>query len=347
MNNVKAKKRIGWIDLARFFGIFYIVLGHTYVTEHFLQLVVYLFEVPLFFAISGVTYKYKSNQLQFIKEKLIRLYLPYLFCSIVSIFIYLCLGSIIGENVRLDIPNILNCLYGMIYANVSAGNMMWNRPLWFLPTLLVALILMNLIQALPKTWMKNVAAVVLSGIGYILSLQQIFLPLQFETALSMLIWVYIGYTLKNYYFKIDKEWSTTKKWIAMNILTVIGAGIGFYNGTISVMVDLYGKSIPLYLIDSFCMITATFLFCMIIKHQSFLELIGRNTLTILLWHKFPILFFQKVCPGIKEFLASPNLLISEPATFGVAIFSIISCLILKYIYDYAKDRFFKSPALPE
>lgn len=54
------RERIKWVDTAKAIGIAAIVLGHT-VGESPLKTYVYSFHIPLFFFLSGATFRVKGN----------------------------------------------------------------------------------------------------------------------------------------------------------------------------------------------------------------------------------------------------------------------------------------------
>lgn len=88
-------KRISFIDISRAIAIVLIVLGHTIVhSKHCFVLfkIIYSFHVALFFIISGYLFKIKNESfLSFIKNKFIRLLIPYFFlvCSIFNSIFYI------------------------------------------------------------------------------------------------------------------------------------------------------------------------------------------------------------------------------------------------------------------
>ena len=82
-----SKKRIVWIDIAKGFGIICIVLGHV-LKSGLLRQVFYAFSVPFFFILVGITYKYKSDAVEFYKGKLKRIIIPYFSFAMVSIIIF-------------------------------------------------------------------------------------------------------------------------------------------------------------------------------------------------------------------------------------------------------------------
>lgn len=338
MEAIKTEKRISWIDIAKAIGIFYIVLGHVYEDTTIFRIILYLFHVPLFFILSGFTYHYYKDQKEFILKKLKQLYIPYILVSIISIFIYLILGNYIGENVSLNAGSLIQSLYFMIYANTNYGVMMWNRPLWFIPALLVSLVIINLIEIIKNKPTKIIIVILLTALGMFCGYKQIYLPLQTEGALSMLIWIYIGIYLKPYLVKDTIEFNF--KWTAISIvLLVLGLTVGLINGSISVMSDQYGSNPLFYFIAAFSLSLVTIIISKMININKILEYIGRSTLFILLWHKFPILFFQKVIPGFNNILIGDNFILKNIVALIISIIAIASCLLLQFILKYLGNRF--------
>lgn len=333
----QTKKRILWIDIAKAIGIYLIILGHVFEDATPLRVAIYIFAVPLFFLLSGLTYKYNPDQLAFIKKKMKSLYLPYIWVSIISIGVYLILGKFIGEAVEFNVPSILRSLWYMLYANTNYGIMMWNRPLWFIPTLFVSLIITNFIEIIESRWTKNIIVLLLTVLGMILSYYRIFLPFQTEASLSMLIWIYVGINIKEYLLKDNVK--RNFKWIAITLgLIIIGFAIGFYNGSISVIADQYGRNGFLYIIAAFCLNIATILISIFIKQNKYLEYMGRHTLFLLMWHKFPILFFQKVLPGVEEILLGNSFWLKNIVGIVISIISVLMCFLFLYILKFLGEK---------
>lgn len=70
------KNRIEWIDTAKGLGLIFVILGHLHTP--YISSWVYLFHMPLFFFLSGVTFsggKYTFKQ--FIVKRLKTLVIPY------------------------------------------------------------------------------------------------------------------------------------------------------------------------------------------------------------------------------------------------------------------------------
>lgn len=106
------KSRINWIDFGKGLAIFLVLTGHVllglYQSEKFpswdnvLLLIIaqlYIFHIPVFFALSGYFFKPLSNIKEFLgyaKKKTIILGIPYIFYSIV----HFCLQKVAGAAVR-------------------------------------------------------------------------------------------------------------------------------------------------------------------------------------------------------------------------------------------------------
>lgn len=106
------KSRINWIDFGKGLAIFLVLTGHVllglYQSEKFpswnnvlISLVaqLYIFHIPVFFALSGYFFKPLSNIKEFLdyaKKKTIILGIPYIFYSIV----HFCLQKVAGATVR-------------------------------------------------------------------------------------------------------------------------------------------------------------------------------------------------------------------------------------------------------
>ena len=116
------KSRINWIDFGKGLAIFLVLVGHVllgmYQSEKFpiwnnllLLLIaqIYIFHIPVFFALSGYFFKPVSSLKEFwdyAKKKTIILGLPYIFYSV----IHFCLQKIAGSSVRVPttIFNLMN-----------------------------------------------------------------------------------------------------------------------------------------------------------------------------------------------------------------------------------------------
>lgn len=195
------KKRIDYIDVAKGIGILCIVVGHCLTKGTVLRRWLFVFHVPYFFIVTGIIFK-KEEARKFIKDKFMRLMIPYYIAGILSIFIYLIIGhykEIADEQYLRFIPNIATLVYG----NSRFGYMQWNNPLWNVPCFFAVVIIFNFIlNKIGKAKRAKMLLLLVCAlswcVGYLTSnILSLWLPLQLETALAMLIFISVGYTRSN------------------------------------------------------------------------------------------------------------------------------------------------------
>ncbi len=86
-DNIISKQRIAWLDIAKGFGIIFIVWGHVLRTGHF-RTYLYAFNVALFFFLLGYTFKYGTLLKEFFKKRFLRTMVPYYIWATISIIIF-------------------------------------------------------------------------------------------------------------------------------------------------------------------------------------------------------------------------------------------------------------------
>lgn len=127
------------------------------------------------------------------------------------------------------------------------------------------------------------------------------------------------------------------------ILLVFGALFGFVNRDIiktslQVRQDIYGIH-GLYYLSAFCGIMGFSLLSQTIRNNKILEYCGKNSLSILVVHKFPILFFQELLPPTKEALIYSNSIVGISTgiivVFISIILSLIACDVIKRVCPLA------------
>lgn len=76
--------RIPWVDVAKFYGIFMVIIGHSN-PPFILNILIYSFHMPLFFFLSGYTFKqeYLNHPIDFLKSKIRGILIPYFFLSFI------------------------------------------------------------------------------------------------------------------------------------------------------------------------------------------------------------------------------------------------------------------------
>ncbi len=81
------KKRIEWIDIAKFIGIFFVMLSHFEFCPSFLRAFFTPFYLAIFFFCSGYTYRHKEGFSDFFKKKVRQLVLPWFIYSNLNIIL--------------------------------------------------------------------------------------------------------------------------------------------------------------------------------------------------------------------------------------------------------------------
>ncbi len=127
-----ASERIEWLDQLRGAAMFFVVLGHMAAIDSDHRLLIYAFHMPLFFMISGATFragKYDTFKACVI-DKAKKLLVPYVWLFIVNIPLWYLNYRVLGTS---QAP-LYKLLLGMPLANQELGYMS-SGALWFLPTL--------------------------------------------------------------------------------------------------------------------------------------------------------------------------------------------------------------------
>ena len=133
------KQRVGWVDVARFLGIYAIYLGHFGQKAGPFYPFVFSYHVALFFFISGCMENYnKINKFaDYTKKKIKTILVPWLFFSVLSLF---CNFFIHRSN------NITESL--LLISKGCVRNSFFASSLWFLTCIFVTQITFFLIKKL-------------------------------------------------------------------------------------------------------------------------------------------------------------------------------------------------------
>lgn len=218
---MKPKERIRWIDVAKFFGIFAIYLGHLYTSAGKSYNFVFLFHVPLFFFLSGCMdyYDTEKNILKYIYKKFKTIMIPFFVFSILAIIVY---G--IGYNSSLN--EIIEQLKFVIKGNIR-DSFVPAGSLWFLSCLFVMQVIFKLIKQF-KYKIIIIGSCILLFIIYnkfIVNNPNLVSNMyyNFDAALYYIIYFGLGYLTFPYivsFFKLDKKWKKVVFYISL-VLTLV------------------------------------------------------------------------------------------------------------------------------
>ena len=149
------KERIGYYDIARGLGIIFVVIGHIDTFYMPFRSVVITFHMALFFMISGMLFWENHTEergyLESAKKKFIRIMVPYILFSILSILI---------EFVRLALQEVFYWPHFKALI-VSVGSFYGNSVMWFLPALFVSEMLFLAIRKMKSDFVTIVSVLCL------------------------------------------------------------------------------------------------------------------------------------------------------------------------------------------
>ncbi|MBP3635031.1 MAG: acyltransferase family protein [Bacilli bacterium] len=322
------------IDITKCIGILLVVLGHVLLDGN-VKNIIYMFHMPLFFFVSGITFKYSYNNdisfKDFARKKFKSIMIPY-FIFIILSFIY---WSLIERKIRNQfdislVDNFINIFVCIIKDDLYASNIV----MWFLPCLFTSQLLFYLIIKIKKH--TRIILIVICGIvGYLFNFTKIVLPYGIETSLIAVFYIYIGYI-----FDISKL--KNKKNIVYNsIFSIFSMTICFIcNHKLSMLGHYYGNFI-LFLMGSFSGIFITLIISNAIdnlfngKVKKGLIYIGINSLIIMVCHepikRILVIFISKIT-SVSVTILRTNLLYSLLITFLIIITMIpIIFIINKYL----------------
>ena len=137
------KEHIGYYDIAKGIGIFLVVYTHIYVnTDSRLNEIIYAFYMPLFFVVSGLTFKSEENIKKYVAKNFYSIMIPYFICSILS-FIYWAgfENKFRSEAAKLAVDKA--------FCGIFVGSYYWlpfNYVLWFLPVLFTVKVIYGILQ---------------------------------------------------------------------------------------------------------------------------------------------------------------------------------------------------------
>jgi len=339
-------KRINYIDIARAIAIILIVFGHTIVhngNSYWLYKCIYSFHVILFFIISGMVYTEKNNKLRFIKNKFLTIMIPYFIFAIAFLVPYFMFGGDVNSAINSEGKfNLIDLIKEIIYGVGINGALKQNTSLWFLPALFSTEVLYLFFIRITRKANEIIKFILLLGISYLSTKINFILPWGINSALNLMMFFYLGIII-NKNKVIEKISKNRPSSITITILTIFALVISQFNRTISCVNYQYGNYI-IFLFTSLVISLFVLLLSYKINNCKPLEIIGTNTLSILIFHKIIILLFQTKIEITKNILLTGSIyqcvIISILITcLSVVISIVIGSIIKKYFpYLYGKKR---------
>lgn len=326
------KKRIEWIDLSKFIGIFAMVWGHSGVSET-MDILIHAFHMPLFFFLSGYFYK-KGN----IKKKAKTLLIPYFVFGIGLFLLWKGISTVISLPVYYSIPELIR---GLFYDNAVLSP--YAGIQWFLTCLFLTEVIFYIIKKCVKSECFVILVLVLfSLLGFVypmLTDKRLFWAL--DCAFTAIVFYGAGYVFSSHEISISEF---MKKKRVETVVTLILAAIAivttYLNGYVNMRTMRYGNYF-LYYISAFSIIAFILIFARFISRKEVLRTsiiykgmlyIGQNTLIILCMNQlFNQLFGWYVKPHISMYTTHPYII---DFVFAVII------LMIMFPVSYIIQHFF-------
>lgn len=263
---MSGEKRMLWLDILKFLGIFGIVLGHisTYVPANNIM---YSVLVPLFFFAGGILYKPRLIS-EDIKRRATSMLVPYLVFGLITL-LYYNIFEHAYRDVDLSFGDTVFGLFTGIFTYLE-----FNSPLWFLPCFFSVCVIYNIIYSRAN----KIAAYTFSAVLFVVYVVLYPLPhLPYEanrTAELMIIFAAGNIVAEK---KVDAALA------GLNIpLKLLLAAVFFIA---SYAMTYFGYFGGIFLLPCAIMgVTALMLLSMLIEKARLLAKIGRMTLLTMLIH---------------------------------------------------------------
>ena len=281
------QSRVTYIDIAKALAIFLVILGHVVNVGTPVKTILYTFHMPLFFILTGMTYKWPSNgSWHFIKERLARnvgvLLIPYLLFALFYS--------------KLTFSNLAYIGYSSWKTLRMAGSL---SSLWFLMALFMShMYLLIVFKLLPKKYEENMLlllliAIVLLTIGVFLPYGGKYgYPWMTNVAFVGSAFILFGKLIRklvNRFSDMNIAWRLFA-FVVTLILFLVMIPVNHPSPGYVLMADgLYGNA-TIFAVTAFLGSVSVIMFSQIsdvlFSRQSFVLWIGKNTLGIFLIHKF-------------------------------------------------------------
>ncbi|MCM1160342.1 MAG: acyltransferase family protein [Roseburia sp.] len=297
--------RKAYIDVAKFLGIFLVLMNHIELTVPFVNFYGGMFYVPVFFVTAGMTFYNKEEGLfVFSGKKAKRLLVPYFVCN-GFLYVFFLGKSLIGQQgigkeqltALIGIFYSRNSLYIPGYEPNVYFMTILNSPTWFLTAIFLTYILLKCSFLVTKGRKKALVAftVCMLSVGTALHyFCPILLPWSLECIPLFYCYMIVGYFIR------EEQLLERKKLLYPLLLagTPLFVLLCHKNGSANISVGMFGESVLLGLFNGlFSSLLVLWLCkageaCMPKRLTECLSSLGRITLSLLCYHMFVFALLQ-------------------------------------------------------
>ncbi len=267
-----------------------IVIGHVWSLENISSFYMWLFafHVPIFFYAAGLTFNTQGGSTgQMLKRRGPMLLKPYLIFGLLGYAFYLA-GFVAAQAAGLQLKQfdygLLRPLLGIAYGSVGDG-LLVNSPIWFLPALLIASVLVHQLNRWTSSMVIRYGiCLILFVVGAQLAMH-VKMPWSLSSALCAVVFMQLGVDHKC--LTGQKIWPRQRLWQLLTICFLISLWAPI-NGD----VGLAGPTVNnpmLFLWFSFVGIGLSVALSQLIEHRlPILTWLGQNSMGVLVLHMLAI-----------------------------------------------------------
>ena len=318
---LQQNSRLVYLDIAKGVGLFFVMMAHSCGFPFRLDNILTAYYMPMFFLISGYTYKAGRSYIQNVSRRWTHLMKPYFIYSFLLIPFGILLRTIC--NWRELLQSILGIFYSRFYvvADTTAVDriplmQIGNSPMWFITALMCSSLLFYLIaeRCLTKrSWFIGSIAVLLL-ISCVLRRLPVLLPWSLDTACFGTIFMLTGAKLRQHQFFERKDLFV---FVTIACAVVVYGYLVKINTGINLSLREYGNlgdwSVLLYAVIGLTGSVICIMICQGLQYIPILgaglAMMGQHTYILLAMH---VTLFQFVNIGSSMFL---NVTKENPALY--------------------------------
>ncbi|WP_298014468.1 acyltransferase family protein [uncultured Megasphaera sp.] len=200
-------KRIDWIDIAKGIAILLVIIGHTNPWGSTTRNFIYSFHMPLFFLLSGYTYRLAENKRDFwihLRQGIKHLLLPAVMVAIITVLAQWSMESDFS----------FSALWALVQRESeafwwAAGIDMPSHPglgaTWFLISMFWSKVLLDGIHLLFPSENTGYIYTFLGILGIFLGIRGKWLPQNFDVTCVVVLFIYLGMLWKKYAEKVNEH----------------------------------------------------------------------------------------------------------------------------------------------
>lgn len=286
------KERIVWVDVAKTMGIFLVIAGHTSGNTA-VNTIVYSFHMPLFFFLSGYTYKVNTKSpFDKIRRCAKNYLIPYMIASVLTIIFIGVIGTTY-YNMRsgIEFNNVLDNIVVMTKDTLLGYGI---GMLWFLNVMFLSKLVMEFVAEYIAHYNLYLPILVLLFCGSLLMTQINVLPWNLDILPIALFYIVLGFTFnkKGIKFNIFLGFLMLLVW---GILVSRGISLNinerWYNG-----LSIANSVMAIYFFLSFIsFITSK-------RKPMFMVNIGKNSLYLYIIHHLERMEISYIWDGLYEMI---------------------------------------------